>query len=220
VASGTLRSVPVEGRTLDAYRDIAPDDVLDALAERARSLRGARVLHVNATPHGGGVAEIMRGMVPLLRDLEIDADWRVIVGDHDFFRITKTMHNALQGNSDGISSEDQDVYVRTVRRNAALLDGDYDFVVVHDPQPLALPVFAKKPGARWLWRCHIDTSQPNAGVWQFVRDFLPAYDAVVFTLEEFVPADLPMDRVAIVPVAIDPLSPKNQIGRASCRERV
>jgi trehalose synthase len=213
-----LPSVPVERRALEAYRGIAQDEVLDALRERAKGLRGARILHVNATPHGGGVAELLRGMVPLMRDLGITADWRVIAGDHDFFRITKTIHNALQGDANGLSSDDRETYVRTVEHDAALLDGEYDFVFVHDPQPIALPEFRHRGVGRWIWRCHIDTSAPNADVWAFVRGFLPAYDAAVFTLEEFVPDDLPVGRTVVVPVAIDPLSPKNlDVGKPLAR---
>jgi trehalose synthase len=204
-----LQSVPVEQRALDAYRGIAPDELLDSLQQRARALRGARLLHVNATAHGGGVAELLRGIVPLMRALGIVADWRVISGDHDFFRITKTMHNALQGDPEGLSPQDEETYVRTVERNAALFDGEYDFVFVHDPQPLAFPMFRAEAASRWIWRCHIDTSAPNPQVWKYVRKFLPGYHAAVFTLDEFVPADLPVERAAVIPVAIDPLSPKN-----------
>ena len=159
-----LQSVPVEHRTLEAYRGIASDELLDSLQQRARPLRGARILHVNATPHGGGVAELLRGIVPLMRALGIVADWRVISGEHDFFRITKTMHNALQGDPEGLSAKDEETYVRTVERNAVLLDGEYDFVFVHDPQPLALPMFRSETVGRWIWRCHIDTSAPNPEV--------------------------------------------------------
>jgi trehalose synthase len=204
-----LQSVPVEQRALDAYRGIAPDEQLDSLQQRSRALRGARILHVNATAHGGGVAELLRGIVPLMRALGIVADWRVISGEHDFFRVTKAMHNALQGDPEGLSPQDEETYVRTVESNAALLDGEYDFVFVHDPQPLALPMFRSEGVGRWIWRCHIDTSAPNPEVWRYVRKFLPAYHAAVFTLDDFVPADLPVERPAIIPVAIDPLSPKN-----------
>jgi trehalose synthase len=204
-----LQSVPVEQRALDAYRGIAPDEQLDSLQQRSRTLRGARILHVNATAHGGGVAELLRGIVPLMRALGIVADWRVISGEHDFFRVTKAMHNALQGDPEGLSPQDEETYVRTVESNAALLDGEYDFVFVHDPQPLALPMFRSEGVGRWIWRCHIDTSAPNPEVWRYVRKFLPAYHAAVFTLDDFVPADLPVERSAIIPVAIDPLSPKN-----------
>jgi trehalose synthase len=173
-----------------AYRGIAPDEQLDSLQQRARALRGARLLHVNATAHGGGVAELLRGIVPLMRALGIVADWRVISGELDFFRVTKQMPNALQGDPEGLSPQDEETYVRTVERNAVRLDGEYDFVFVHDPQPLALPMFPSEGIGRWVWRCHIDTSAPNPQVWKFVREFLPAYHAAVFTLEDFVPADL------------------------------
>ncbi len=204
-----LPSVPVEPKALRAYRDIVPKSILERLSETARRLRGARILHINATPHGGGVAELLRGTVPLMRDLGIIADWRIIAGDHEFFRITKTIHNALQGNPVGLSRHDEEIYERTVESNAALLDGAYDFIVVHDPQPAALPTFRSPRSGRWIWRCHIDTSKPNPEVWRFLCRFLSVYDAAVFTLDDFVPTDLPIERVRTIPVAIDPLSPKN-----------
>jgi trehalose synthase len=119
------------------------------------------------------------------------------------------MHNGLQGDPRTLSDAEREAYLATSARNAALLEDGYDFVVVHDPQPAAVLPMRGKGGARWVWRCHIETSEPNPATWEFVRGFLCDYDAAVFTLPDFVPPDLPIDRVAIVPPAIDPLSPKN-----------
>jgi trehalose synthase len=204
-----LHTVDVGERSLGAYRGVAPDAILDELTRRAGSLRGVRVLHVNATPYGGGVAELLRSVVPLLNDLGLVADWKTISGDHAFFQITKTIHNGLQGASLGLSAEDRAAYLATSKQNAARLEGEYDVVFVHDPQPAALPVLRGKGNARWVWRCHIDTSHPNAEVWEFLRPFLEAYDAAIFTMREFVPPAFPLRRVEIIPPAIDPLSPKN-----------
>jgi trehalose synthase len=204
-----LQTVDVGERPLDAYRGVAPDATLEALRSCATDLRGARVLHINATPYGGGVSELLRSVVPLLNDLGLIADWKIISGDDGFFQVTKAMHNALQGASTGLNKEQQAVYVANAEQNARLLEEDYDFIFVHDPQPAAVLPLHGKGAARWVWRCHIDTSHPNPGVWDFVRSYLSEYDAAVFTMAEFVPPDFPLARVEVIPPAIDPLSPKN-----------
>jgi trehalose synthase len=204
-----LQLVDVGARPLDAYRGIAPDDVLDRLVEHAAPLRGARVLHVNATPYGGGVSELLRSTVPLLNDLGLVAHWRVIPGDQRFFEVTKKLHNGLQGAAEDLTDEERQLYLATSKRNAELLDLDYDYIFLHDPQPAAIRQMCGKGSAAWVWRCHIDTSSPNPAVWGFLRPFLEPFDAAVFTLQPFVLPDLPVQRVAIIPPAIDPLSPKN-----------
>ena len=214
-----LQSVETGRLSLAAYRGVAPDSTLDDLLRLAEPLRGARVLHINATPYGGGVSELLRSMVPLLNDLGLVADWQVITGDADFYGATKALHNALQGDPRGIDSGQQDAYLARAERNAAEFgDQRYDFVFVHDPQPAPLLSLRGKNGGRWVWRCHIDTSSPNPETWEFLRQFLAGYDAAIFTLAEFVPPDLPIGRVEVIPPAIDPLSPKNlELPDDTCR---
>jgi trehalose synthase len=204
-----LETVEVGTQTIDGYAASAGSDIVEALRALAAPLRGVRVLHVNATPYGGGVAEILRSEIPLLRDLGLVADWKLITGDDEFFTVTKTIHNALQGAARGLTDAERGTYLRQSAENAALLEEHYDVVVVHDPQPLALPALHGPGDARWIWRCHIDTSEPSPEVWSFLRPFLDPYDIAVFTLGGFVPPDLPVRRVAIIPPAIDPESPKN-----------
>lgn len=204
-----LELVDIGPRHLTSYRNVAPDALLGDLERAAARLRGARVLHVNATPYGGGVSELLRSIVPLLNDLGIVAHWRIIRGDERFFEVTKKIHNGLQGGAQGLTESERETYLGTSRRNAELLEGQYDFVFLHDPQPAG--ILGLRPGrtGRWVWRCHIDTSAPNPDVWAFVREHLNGFDAAVFTMAAFVPPDLPIGRVEIIPPAIDPLSPKN-----------
>jgi trehalose synthase len=204
-----LQKVEVGERSLASYFNVVPIHILEALDREAERLRGARILHLNATPYGGGVSELLRSGVPLLADLGLDVDWHVITGDEPFFRVTKSIHNGLQGDPNSISAADRDAYLSTSARNAELLGDDYDFVVVHDPQPAAILPLHGKGNAKWVWRCHIETSVPNRDTWEFLRGFLSDYDAAVFTLREFVPPDLPIAKIAVIPPAIDPLSPKN-----------
>ncbi len=204
-----LRDVSVGRWSLDSYRGIVPDAILDELHEHARTLKGARILQVNATAYGGGVSELLRSGVPLLADLGLAVDWKVIGGSPDFFRVTKAIHNGLQGGSGGLSHADQGAFLDAAHENAEGLVLDYDFVIVHDPQPAALPSVLGKGDARWVWRCHIDTSEPNAETWAFLRPYLAQFDAAIFTMAEFVPPDLPVARVETIAPAIDPLSPKN-----------
>jgi trehalose synthase len=204
-----LDLVEVGPRTLASYQGMAPDHLLEELRRAAGSLRGARVLHLNATPYGGGVSELLRSVVPLLNDLGLVAHWRVIRGEDRFFRVTKAMHNGLQGAERGLTPEEEAAYVEISRRNAESFDEEYDFIFVHDPQPAAILTLRGKGSARWIWRCHIDTSEPNAAVWAFLRPFLVDYDAAIFTMAEFAPPDVPTPRIDVIPPAIDPCSPKN-----------
>ncbi len=204
-----LQKVNVGRWSLDGYDGIAPGEILQELRELARGLSGARIVHVNATPYGGGVSELLRSSVPLLRDLGLSVDWKVMGGSQDFFSATKALHNALQGSPRSLTNAEQAAYVSCVNENAETLDGAYDFVVVHDPQPAGLLSAHGRGDARWVWRCHIDTSEPNPDAWSFLRPFLQGYDAAVFTMAEFVPPDFPVVRVETIAPAIDPLSPKN-----------
>lgn len=204
-----LQTVDVGERSIEAYRGVAPQSIIEDVVRHAEALRGARVLHLNATPYGGGVSELLRSLVPLMNDLGLIVDWKVISGDDDFFRVTKAMHNALQGDEHGLSEEEKRVYLARSEHNASNLGGDYDFIFVHDPQPAAILPLHGKGTARWVWRCHIDTSCPDADMWNFLKEYLGEYDAAVFTTRDFVPPDLPVSRTEIIPPAIDPLSPKN-----------
>jgi len=204
-----LQTVETGVRSVEAYRGVVPDEILDRLIEAAEPLRGARVVHVNATAYGGGVSELLNSAVPLWNGLGVITDWKLIGGDEAFFGVTKKIHNALQGAPLEISAAERDLYLATAERNARAFDERYDFVVIHDPQPAGLLASRGKNGAQWIWRCHIDTAQPHAQAWQFLRGLLEGYDAAVYTMREFVPADLPIAKVEIVPPAIDPLSPKN-----------
>jgi trehalose synthase len=204
-----LQKVAVGRWSLDSYRGIVPEHILEELHEHARALRGARILQVNATAYGGGVSELLRSAVPLLRDLALDVDWEVISGSPEFFGATKALHNGLQGASKPLGASDRAAYLNCARENAAALDDGYDFVIVHDPQPAALLSVHGKRGARWVWRCHIDTSEPNPEAWAFIRPYLADFDAAVFTMPQFVPPDFPVERVEVIAPAIDPLSPKN-----------
>ena len=205
-----LERVGTGDLSLGAYRGTAPDEILDRIDARAAELRGARILHLNATAYGGGVSELLRSGVPLLNDLGMVAEWQVIAGDETFFQVTKKLHNALQGSQVDLTSAERDRYLQAARDNAGrLADQRYDFVFAHDPQTAAIRAMRDGDLGRWIWRCHIDTSSANARAWELLLPFVRAHDATVFTMREFLPAELPVDRVAIIPPAIDPLSPKN-----------
>ncbi|MCI0635990.1 MAG: glycosyltransferase, partial [Actinobacteria bacterium] len=209
-----LERVPLLDKDLDSYVPIVGGETVDRIRALAEPLRGARVLHHHATAYGGGVAELLATHVPLLRDLGIDAEWQVIRGSDDFFAVTKSMHNALQGADVSWSSRDERIYLEHVLGNALRVEGEWDFVVAHDPQPVALRSFVSDPALRspdttWIWRCHIDLTDANPVVWDFLRPFVERHDASVWTMKEFVPDSLKMERVVYAPPCIDPLSVKN-----------
>lgn len=204
-----LQLVEVGAQRLESYRRSAGEEVIERVRSLAGGLRSARVLHLNATPYGGGVAELLRSEVPLLRDLGLQADWRLITADEELFRVTKAIHNGLQGSPKPIPPDAWELYERQSRTTAEALERDYDLVVVHDPQPLPLPHLLGRNTSRWIWRCHIDTSQPNPEVWEHLGPYFDDYDAAVFTDRSFVPPAFPAHLIEVIPPAIDPESPKN-----------
>ncbi|HEY75585.1 MAG TPA: glycosyltransferase [Thermoflexia bacterium] len=208
-----LQRVDVEEKRLDDYHPIVGEEVIAEIRCLAEPLRSARVVHVNATAYGGGVAEILQTLVPLMRDLGMEAEWQVIEGSDAFFNVTKACHNGLQGMDLPFTDEMKAVWRRYNERNAARFEGEYDFVIVHDPQPAGLRYY-QGDGAgdrpRWIWRCHIDTSHPNPAYWDFFVPYLTLYDAGVFTMEQYVGPGLTFRHLAIIPPTIDPLSPKNR----------
>jgi trehalose synthase len=206
------------------YAAWAGEDALERLRAAAEPLRGARLLQVNSTPFGGGVAELLHAHVPVLNDLGIQTTWSVIEGSDEFFAVTKAIHNALQGAENRLTEEMEKVYWERMRANAPHLPRDFDFVLIHDPQPAALLTLMDEEGGRrgrWIWRCHIDLSACYRPVWELFRPLVNRFDAAVFTAREFVQPDVDVAELALIPPSIDPLSPKNaEMSSALAREIV
>ncbi len=195
-----------ELRTLEHYRAVAPSGTVDMLYRASERVRGKHFTHVNSTRFGGGVAEMLHRILPLLNELGIVTRWEVVQGDEEFFRVTKSFHNALQGQEQVITAAMLDHYLETNRRNAARLDLTSDMVFIHDPQPAAL-IEHRKSGV-WIWRCHIDVSHPQRRVWAFLRPRVSRYAGAVFSLPRFAQR-LTIPQYLIYP-SIDPLSDKNR----------
>jgi trehalose synthase len=191
---------------IDDYIPIVGQPIINDLRLLGQKLSGKVIQNVNSTPVGGGVAEILSRMVPLLQELGVDTRWDVIKGGSQFFEVTKKFHNALHGKLEDINKHDYEIFMDTSCENIAGLDTYGDIVFVHDPQPIAL--IKKKADNKWIWRCHIDISNPDRGVWKFLRDFVVQYDASVFSAPSF-SQELPIRQFLISP-SIDPLSDKNR----------
>lgn len=204
-----LQKIDIGAQSLDAYRHVADDARLEEIRRLGEKLRGARLLHISATPYGGGVSELLRALVPVMRAVGIDAEWKVIYGDEPFFQVTKGIHNALQGAPSQLTEDARSVYLRYNEQNARDLGDSYDFIIAHDPQTAAMRSFSENVRTKWVWRCHIDTSEPDPEVWDFLLPYVAAHDAAVFTLRDFVPPGLEGIDLHVIPPAIDPLSPKN-----------
>ena len=207
-----LPTIPVQPHRLEDYAADAGEAAVERLREAARPLKGARLLHLNSTAFGGGVAELLYTQVPLMHDLGIEATWAVLEGSDEFFAVTKDVHNGLQGADISWTPEKESIYWERMRANAAELDAEFDVVFIHDPQPAGLIHVLEEAGARtgaWGWRCHIDMSAPNAAVWAFFEPLVNRYDAAVFTMEEFAQPGIRGPRVAFIPPSIDPTSSKN-----------
>ncbi len=191
---------------LEDYREVAPAGAVDFLYRLSERVKGMSMLNVNSTKYGGGVAEILHRLIPMLNEVGVQARWEVILGADEFYACTKAFHNALQGTEQVITQRMLDAYVETNRENAKRLLLDADVMLIHDPQPAALVDY--RTVGRWVWRCHIDVSQPIRRVWNFLRQYVVKYDAAVFSLPRFAQR-LPIPQFLVYP-SIDPLSDKNR----------
>ncbi len=194
--------------TIGDYEPIVGRSTIEELRVLADKLSGKIIQNINSTATGGGVAEILEHLVPLLNQLGVDTRWQVMQGSDEFFEVTKKFHNALHGKSESISDEDFSLFLEVSRRNLNELSFFGDLIFIHDPQPVALISKKKEIGRRWLWRCHIDASNPDKRVWDFLRGFVVDYDAAVFSAPNFAQR-LPIRQFLISP-SIDPLSDKNK----------
>lgn len=204
-----MQNVVLSQKSLADYAQIAGESVIAEIERLARPLQGARVLHISSTAYGGGVAEMLHTLIPLMRSAGLEAEWRIISGSDDFFMTTKSMHNALQGMDLDLTNAMRAAYLHANVDNAVYFEGDWDYVIVHDPQPAPLRTLRRGDGGKWIWRCHIDLTAANQTYWSFLRPYVEAYDAAIFTMAQYVKQDLQIGRVALIPPAIDPLSPKN-----------
>ena len=196
---------------LEKYVPIVGAEVIDHLRHLAEPLKGSRVVHVNSTREGGGVAEILSWLIPFKQELGLETSWEVIEGDPEFYQCTKSFHNGLQGAPVAIPPGQLAAYEQTNRDNAERLRGllsEADFVFIHDPQPAPLLHFCPEHKGKWVWRCHIDLSRPHRAVWKYLRDWVGSYDASIWSLADFA-QPLPHPLYLIAP-SIDPLSQKNR----------
>lgn len=193
---------------LEPYEPIVGAQVIEELKILAKNLEGRRVLHINSTAVGGGVAEILSRMVPLLGDLGVSTRWDVLKGGEAFYAMTKKMHNALHGHEQVFSEKDFDTFFEVQEENLCQMRLDEDIVFIHDPQPIGLVKRKKDLKNKWIWRCHVDVSNPQAAIWNFLRPFVEQYDKSVFSAPAF-SQKLSIPQVLICP-SIDPLSDKNR----------
>jgi trehalose synthase len=205
-----MSDVLVNSLSLNKYAPIIGDQKISEIRNLADRLAGKSVCHINSTSFGGGVAEILHKLVPLMQDVGLKADWRLIKGSDEFFNVTKAFHNGLQGMGIPLTDEMKKIYLEYDEANAQRLDLHHEFVVVHDPQPAAIISPQKIRVGKWIWRCHIDLSTPNPEFMSFLVPIIYQYDSLIFTVEQYVPEPLQSRKVAIIPPSIDPLSDKNK----------
>lgn len=204
-----IREIPFDPIPISNYKDVAPEKTLEEIEKLSKKLKGIRVIHLNTSPSGGGVAEILRSFVPLLKGLGIDADWFVSRKNSHFFRITKEIHNFLQGKKGDLTSEQKDIYLKTNKEVAAFFSQlRADVWMIHDPQFVAMSEFHKNLHSA-IWRCHIDMSKPNKSVWNFLLPYVQKYDRYIFTMRKYLGPGLDYEKAKTITPAIDPLSRKN-----------
>ena len=205
-----LPIVNVGTKPLTDYATISGRGLMTEIQRLAAPLEGKRVCHLSATAFGGGVAEINYTLVPLMNSAGLQTDWRIIKGQDEFFNVTKKIHNALQGNPQGLTAEEERIFEKYNALNAEEFDpAEYDFVIIHDPQPVAMIDHFPNSDAEWIWRCHIDLSTPNEDVLGILLPSIARYDAAIFHMPQYVPRSGDLPEAFIWPPAIDPLAPKN-----------
>ena len=220
LADGTVYSsrknfCPFSTPPLEAYAPILSEKTIERLQKAAQALKGLKLLELNSSAQGGGVAEMLYSAIPFLNGLGIDAEWKIIHGSNDYFACTKDLHNLLQGRKGSFTKKMQRCYVSTIEESAEanIIDYHPDVVLVHDPQPMGLSYYLKKNAETWIWRCHIDieeeTMRANPGLWDFMTEWTGHYDAAIFSAAHYVVSRWPMPKF-IIPPFIDPLSEKNR----------
>jgi trehalose synthase len=203
---------------IEDYKKYVDTHIIDRIKEKARALKSLHVTHVNSTYYGGGVAALLDSLTLLMNSIGIKTGWRVIQGSPDFFSVTKKFHNALQGDDINMTDLKTEIYENVVYENAIRNHLDHDRIIIHDPQPLPMVRHYRKRGP-WIWHCHIDPINRNEELWQYLRKFVEAYDAVVFSLEEY-KQELDTPQVFFTP-ALDPFSIKNrEMNQKQIRERL
>jgi trehalose synthase len=207
-----MRRVELASKSIKEYQGLIGQEAVSAIEALAEPLRDARVLHLNATAYGGGVAELLPTLVGLKRGLGIEAEWYALSGNDAFFELTKKLHNGLQGMDIELSPGLRGLYLSALDANREAFKEDWDYVVVHDPQPAGLVgVLDGRRTGRWLWRCHVDTTSPNDRAIDFLAPYMDSFDLAIFTLPEYASPKLSPKRSEFVYPSIDPLSPKNQV---------
>jgi len=220
LADGTVYSkrknfCPFATSPLEAYVPILGEEKIERLQKIAQRVKGLKILTLNATAQGGGVAEMLYSAVPFLNILGIESEWKVLCGTREYFEATKELHNLLQGKRGSFSPERQQAYLCTIEEcaNSNLIDYEPDVIDVHDPQPMALGHYLRRPEEIWLWRCHIDvdreTIEDNPDLWNFLTDWAEHYDAVIFSAAQYILSQWLLPKF-IIPPFIDPLSEKNR----------
>jgi len=183
--------------SLNEYVSIVGSDVIDELQLLAERLKGKSITNINSTSVGGGVAEILSRMIPLLKELGVDAKWDVIKGNDKFFKVTKDIHNALHGVDVETSQEDWNYFLEVNKQNASDLDLTSDIIFIHDPQPIALIEKKSDIKNKWIWRCHIDLTEPQMKVMNLLKPYIENYDSSVFSSPRFARQDLNVKKILI-----------------------
>ena len=194
---------------LDDYAEIVGLEEINSVRTLADTLKGKSIAHVNSTSFGGGVAEILHSMIPLMNDLDLNVHWEVIQGTIDF-KVTKKIHNALQGMPIHLSEKEILTYREYNQINSESIDLDEDFVVIHDNQPAAMIQHYPNRSNKWIRRCHVDLSTPNLAVWDFLEKYIRHYDAAIFTAKDYVMPGLNILKVELSAPSINPITDKNK----------
>ncbi len=218
-------SVPTTPKSLEDYRQFIGDKALEEIKSLAAPLKGARVLHLNITAFGTGVAELLGSLVPLMDDVGLKTDWQVVHTTTEFVEVCRAMYAALGGFVVQWSPEMENTWLSYNDLNARLFDEQYDFVVVHDPQPAAIlheivRTEGCKPRGKWVWHCHLDLTEAEAQLWDLLKPYIDHYDAAAFASQEWLKPDVGAPKLVIIPPALDPLNPKNMEVSAATIESV
>ncbi len=206
-----LSPIEVGKKSLDNYISTAGERKILEIKDLAQKLSGLRVLHINPSAFGGGVAEILFTLVPLMRDTGLEVDWFAIQGNEKFVKMSEDISNALKSKKVNITSEMQNKYLEFCKENVSKIENKYDYIIIHTSDPVGMVNFRENFSAKWIWRCDLDIESPDMEAWKFLCPTIQQYDGGIFTMKQFMRSDMKLKNFVISPPSIDPLNLKNSI---------
>ena len=206
-----LSPIEVGKKALDNYISTAGERKIQEIKQLADKLSDVRVLHINPSAFGGGVAETLFTLVPIMRDVGLKVDWFAIQGDEKYLKMSEAIYQSLKGNKVNITAEMKKAYMEFLKEHMSKIEDKYDYIFIHTSDPVGVINFKDNFSSKWIWRCDLDITSPEPEAWEYLRPMIQNYDGAIFSMKHFMRHDLNIENFVISPPSIDPLNLKNSI---------